>query len=137
MGIETLQGGTVQATHYNLPAILDFWKSPRCLECYANFFKKVGLQLQTHYSLTSLESIFCDNFLMGHNAITVHQHGFVQVRSCLTNLLHSLEEWTFSLDNGHEVDVVLQIFKRHSILCLTITSFSFINLLHTVSSAKY
>ena len=49
---------------------------------------------------------------MEHNAITVHQHGFVQGRSCLTNLLQSLEDWTFSLDNGHEVDVVFLDFQK-------------------------
>ena len=33
-------------------------------------------------------------------------------RSCLTNLLQSLGDWTFSLDNGHEVDVVFLEFQK-------------------------
>ena len=34
------------------------------------------------------------------------QHGFVTGRSCLTNLLVSLEEWSKALDEGGNVDVV-------------------------------
>ena len=71
-------------------------------------------------SLTShvckmLESILRDKisvFLTQHNVITTHQHGFVQGRSCLSNLLRSLEDWTFSLDNGHGVDVVFLDFQK-------------------------
>ena len=71
-------------------------------------------------SLTShvckmLESILRDKisvFLTQHNVITTHQHGFIQGRSCLSNLLRSLEDWTFSLDNGHGVDVVFLDFQK-------------------------
>ena len=62
-----------------------------------------------------LESILRDKisvFLTQHNVITTHQHGFVQGRSCLSNLLQSLEDWTFSLDNGHGVDVVFLDFQK-------------------------
>jgi transcription termination factor NusB len=34
------------------------------------------------------------------------QHGFVERRSCLTNLLISLEEWTKAVDEGSAVDIV-------------------------------
>ena len=34
------------------------------------------------------------------------QHGFVTGRSCLTNLLVSLEKWSKALDEGGNVDVV-------------------------------
>ena len=51
-------------------------------------------------------------FLTQHNEITTHQHGFVQGRSHLSNLLRSLEDWTFSLDNGHGVDVVFLDFQK-------------------------
>ena len=84
-----------------------------------------------------LESILRDkisNFLMEHNAITVHQNGFVQGRSCLTNLLQSLKDWTFSLDNGHEVDVVFLDFQKAFDTGVTIASF--INLPHAVSTIK-
>ena len=35
-----------------------------------------------------------------------HQHGFREGRSCLTNLLTSLEEWTKAVYEGHAVDVI-------------------------------
>ena len=61
-----------------------------------------------------LESILHDKisvFLTKHNVIITH-HGFVQGRSCLSNLLQSLEDWTFLLDNGHGFDVVFLDFQK-------------------------
>lgn len=56
-----------------------------------------------------LESLIKDKMvdLMKKNNIqTKHQHGFLQLRSCLTNLLEALEAWTEALDNGPGVDVL-------------------------------
>jgi len=41
-----------------------------------------------------------------NNVISTAQHGFAKGRSCLTNLLESLEQWTRALDNGYGVDVL-------------------------------
>ena len=50
-----------------------------------------------------MESIIKDNmieYLNDQLCITKHQHGFMSNRSCLTNLLETLESWTAStLDN--------------------------------------
>ena len=40
------------------------------------------------------------------------QHGFVPGRSCSTQLLTQLEDWTGYLDNGNPVDVVYLDFKK-------------------------
>ena len=37
---------------------------------------------------------------MQHKLITQHQHGFTIGRSCLTNLLTVLNDWTSALNNG-------------------------------------
>ena len=80
-------------------------------------YKKKGLRSDpTNYrpvSLTSvpckiMESLIRDNlleFTENHNILTKHQHGFMQHRSCLTNLLEALEAWTEALDEGLGVDV--------------------------------
>jgi len=57
-------------------------------------------------SLTSvpskiMESIIRDDtlsFLESSNKLNSYQHGFTRKRSCLTNLLESLETWTQALD---------------------------------------
>ena len=56
-----------------------------------------------------LESLLRDDilkFLLNHRALSEHQHGFLFRRSCLTNLLESLDDWTSILDTGNAVDIV-------------------------------
>ena len=40
------------------------------------------------------------------------QHGFRQSRSCLTNLIETIEQWTEILDEGDGVDVAYLDFKK-------------------------
>src|SRR5664279_3607795 len=71
-------------------------------------------------SLTSvpckiMESLIKDElltYLEKTKVVSAHQHGFVKGRSCLTNLLHSFEEWTRALDEGYGVDVVYLDFRK-------------------------
>jgi hypothetical protein len=44
--------------------------------------------------------------------MTKHQHGFSNKRSCLTNLLETLEEWTKAKDAGNNVDIIFLDFKK-------------------------
>ena len=44
-------------------------------------------------------------FLTEHNAFSPQQHGFTCQKSCFTNLLETFEDWTTSVDQGHNVDV--------------------------------
>ena len=41
-----------------------------------------------------------------NNLFSENQQGFMQKKSCLTNLLETLEEWTSALEEGHGVDVL-------------------------------
>ena len=41
-----------------------------------------------------------------------NQHGFIKGRSCLTNLLTTLEHWTREMDRGKDVDVIYLDFAK-------------------------
>ena len=49
---------------------------------------------------------------MQHKLITQHQHGFTIGRSCLTNLLTALNDWTSALDNGIGINVIFLDFQK-------------------------
>ena len=56
-----------------------------------------------------LESIIKDNIqehLMTNNVILPHQHGFTPGRSCSTQLLLAMDDWTEALDDDHSVDIL-------------------------------
>ena len=73
-------------------------------------------------SLTSqvckvLESIVRDRIiehLTANNLLSKAQHGFRQGRSCLTNLLETLELWTKIIDDGDGVDIAYLDFRKAS-----------------------
>ena len=46
------------------------------------------------------------------HVFTKHQHGFMENRSCLTNLLSALESWTRIIDAGHRVDVIYLDYSK-------------------------
>ena len=50
--------------------------------------------------------------LESHKVLTANQHGFVKKRSCLTNLLESLESWTKLLDEGKGLDVLYLDYQK-------------------------
>ena len=51
-------------------------------------------------------------FLESHERICKEQHGFRSGRSCLTNLLETLENWTAALDEGYGLDVVYLDYRK-------------------------
>ena len=71
-------------------------------------------------SLTSqvckvLESIIRDRIvehLTENNLLNDAQHGFREGRSCLTNLLETLEQWTEIIDEGDSIDVAYLDFRK-------------------------
>ena len=71
-------------------------------------------------SLTSqvckvLESIIVDKItehLTKNDLLNDAQHGFREGRSCLTNLLETLEQWTEIIDEGDAVDVAYLDFRK-------------------------
>ena len=47
-----------------------------------------------------------------NNLLSPSQHGFVSKKSCLTNLLESLEDWTDIIDRGGAADVIYLDFSK-------------------------
>ena len=59
-------------------------------------------------------------FLDENKVITNCQYGFIKKKSCFTNLLTTLKDWTFAIetfaiDQGHGVDVASLDLVKHSI----------------------
>ena len=86
-------------------------------------FKKGDRNDPTNYRPVSLTSVPCKvmeslikdslkEFLEIKGTISGYQHGFMQGRSCLTNLLESLECWTQALDNGYGIDVLYLDYRK-------------------------
>ena len=67
-------------------------------------FHELGFDLVNSWNLSSKINIA--EFLDENNVISSCQDGFIKGRSCLTNLLESLEQWTTALDKGYGVDVL-------------------------------
>ena len=86
-------------------------------------FKKGQRNKASNYrpiSLTSivvkvLESIIRSelvNFFDERGVLTGEQHGFVNRKSCFTNLLSTFEEWTSALDQGFGIDVIFLDYSK-------------------------
>ena len=71
-------------------------------------------------SLTSipcnvLESLIRDQLLEHikvHKLASTHQHGFISGRSCFTNLLEAIEDWTRAYDEGLDVGIVYLDYRK-------------------------
>ena len=69
----------------------------------------------TVYICKVFESKMCDNImehLEKYSLIKESQHGFVNSRSCLTNLLVLMEEVTNYIDSGSPVDIIYLDFQK-------------------------
>ena len=86
-------------------------------------YKKGEKQKPSNYrpvSLTSvpckiLESLIRDQImahLVDHNLLSNHQHGFRPKRSCNTQLLEALDDWSRDLECGNPVDSVYLDFQK-------------------------
>ena len=51
-------------------------------------------------------------FLNKNGIINPIQHGFLEGKSCLTNLLETFEDWTTTLDEGYGLDVIYMDYKK-------------------------
>ena len=47
-----------------------------------------------------------------NDIVTSNQHGFIHGRSCLTNLLETLESWTKLLEEGYGLDVIYLDYRK-------------------------
>lgn len=107
--IKSLEGGI-------LP---DDWKTGYITPIYKkgdktkpNNYRPVCL---TSVVIKILESIIRDtlsNYLSVNNLLSPNQHGFIPRRSCCTQLLHALNNWTQSLDEHLSTDVVYFDFSK-------------------------
>ena len=97
----------------------DEWKQAHVVPV----FKKGQRNQASNYrpiSLTSLvvkilESIIRSElvtFLDGQGILNGEQHGFVNRKSCFTNLLSTFEEWTSALDQGFSIDVIFLDYNK-------------------------
>ncbi len=86
-------------------------------------FKKGSKSEPGNYRPVSLTSVICKvtesiirDHVMEHlyrnELLTTCQHGFVEGRSCTTQLLECLDIWTSILDNGGQVDVLYLDFAK-------------------------
>ena len=85
--------------------------------------KKGSRQTPGNYrpvSLTSvvgkvLEQLIRDvvtDYLVSNNLLTSCQHGFIKGRSCITQLLATLDHWTKVMDRGGDIDAVYLDFSK-------------------------
>ena len=85
-------------------------------------FKKGSRTDRANYRPVSLTSVPCKIMeslikeqMLAHletnSVVTDAQHGFMSSRSCLTNLLESLEHWTKALDEGYGIDILYLDFN--------------------------
>ena len=86
-------------------------------------FKKGDKSKPGNYRPVSLTCVLCKvmeslirdsviEHLEKNSLLSKHQHGFVAGRSCTTNLLAVLEDWTSSLDDGIPVDAIYLDFAK-------------------------
>ena len=86
-------------------------------------FKKGLRHRPSNYRPVSLTSQVCKvmeriirinivSHLEMNELISKHQHGFTARRSCQSNLLEALEQWTAILDEGHGLDIVFLDYQK-------------------------
>jgi len=86
-------------------------------------FKKGSRKKPGNYRPVSLTSQPCkvlERIIRKHisqhleinDLISKHQHGFMKRKSCQTNLLEALEDWTRSLDEGNALDVAYLDYQK-------------------------
>ena len=86
-------------------------------------FKKLEKSDPANYRPISLTCILCkvmehivalnlSQHLNRNNVLYGLQHGFLEKRSCETQLIELVEELSRKLSNGHQVDLVLLDFSK-------------------------
>ena len=104
---------------FNTSIVPDTWK----LANITSIFKK-GCKLDpANYRPISLTAVPCKmmerivrdtmlQHLMDNNLIANEQHGFVKYKSCLTNLLETLDILSNAMNNGHAVVLIFLDFAK-------------------------
>ena len=95
------------------------WKNARVSPIH----KKGKRDLVNNYRPVSLTSVICKllesivrdemlKFFEDNEIMNKDQHSLTKSKSCLTNLLETLEDWTKALDEGYGVDAVYLDYKK-------------------------
>jgi hypothetical protein len=86
-------------------------------------YKKGKKSTPGNYRPVSLTSVLCKltegvirdhimNHLYENSLLNPCQHGFVRGRSCITQLLECLDDWTEMLDSGGSIDVIYMDYAK-------------------------
>jgi hypothetical protein len=97
----------------------DDWKRAEVVA----LFKKGSRAERGNYRPVSLTSVSCKvleslvrdhimNYMLLNNLLSDKQYGFVKGRSTMLQLLHMLDNWTSSLEEGGQVDAIYTDFEK-------------------------
>ena len=86
-------------------------------------YKKGNKAAVNNYRPVSLTCVLCKSMekivrekilqhLSANNIISPHQHGFVPGRSCMTQLLESMDDWTSIIEESGSVDIIYTDFQK-------------------------
>ena len=95
------------------------WKVANLIHIYKNGDKSAPC----NYHPVSLTSVVCKvfksiirertlDYFFSNDMMSSCQHGFLPWKSCMTQLLHALNDWVESLDRGNSIDVLYLDFKK-------------------------
>ena len=74
-------------------------------------YRPISLTCTCSKILESIISNQLTNYLLEHNLITRHQHGFLKRHSTSTNLIESLHDWSISLANNNSINIAYIDYK--------------------------
>ena len=89
-------------------------------KCSPGNYRPISLTSVIYKTLEKLIRNAIVNHMEKNSLFNKSQQRFMKTKSCMTQLLETLEEWTDLLDQNFSIDVIyIWIFKRHSIPYLT------------------
>lgn len=80
--------------------------------CEASNFRPVSLTCQACKVMERILRQHIIEHLEENDLISKQQHGFVRKRSCQTNLLESMEDWTRIMDEGKGLDIIFLDYQK-------------------------
>ena len=75
-------------------------------KCDVQNYRPISLTCQLCKVMEAILRDHIITYLEDNNLLSIDQHGFIPKKSCATQLLECLEEWTQALDEGGNVDIL-------------------------------